>query len=377
MSKIKIGFLSEYSPDDRKASSGTNFKIAQSLKPYGNIEWIQVKKRRFGRYAQLISRCLFKTFGRNFDLQHTFWGSKLIYKQLDIDLLEKYDIICAFFCMQNIYDISLHTPIIYFTDATFKAIVDYYPWYTNLPHFNIEQGTFMEIKACQNSKAIVFASDWAANSAKYDLNIDPLKVNVIEYGANIDDDDIQIPQQESDKSLKLLFIGVDWIRKGGNIAADTAIWLNNVGVKAILNIVGVHDIPPKYINEKNIKVWGFLNKNKIDDYKLLTKLIREADCLILPTSAECAGIVFAEASAHGIPVFTYNTGGVGNYVLDGVNGYKLPVGASGEEFGAKILNCQISGELLRMKDRSIELYQQKLNWRVWGEKVGALIKKLI
>lgn len=43
--------------------------------------------------------------------------------------------------------------------------------------------------------------------------------------------------------------------------------------------------------------------------------------LLLPTIAECAGIVFAEASGYGIPSITYDTGGVGTYVIDGINGF--------------------------------------------------------
>ena len=50
-----------------------------------------------------------------------------------------------------------------------------------------------------------------------------------------------------------------------------------------------------------------------------------SDILLLPTQAECAGIVFVEASAYSMPIFTHDTGGISNYVINGINGYRLPL----------------------------------------------------
>ena len=42
--RIKIGFLSEFNPEDKKAASGTNFKMFEQLKKMGEIQWIPIKK---------------------------------------------------------------------------------------------------------------------------------------------------------------------------------------------------------------------------------------------------------------------------------------------------------------------------------------------
>ncbi|WP_270350498.1 glycosyltransferase [Ligilactobacillus salivarius] len=58
--------------------------------------------------------------------------------------------------------------------------------------------------------------------------------------------------------------------------------------------------------------------------------------MLLPTRAECAGIVFNEASAFGVPSLSVDTGGVADYVKNNINGYRMPLSANGEDFALKI-----------------------------------------
>lgn len=377
MDKIKIGFLSNFSPEDRKAASGTNYKIGQSLKELGEVEWIPIRSRRISPYLRKISKLAFRLIGKNIDLIHTKLGARLCYEPINPQLLEGYDIICAFFCMQNIYNLKSNTPIVYFSDATFPAMIDYYPSFTNLMSFNKRQGCEMERQACCNSEAIVLSSNWAKQSAVKDLRIKPEKINIIEYGANIDDKDIIRGEKPSFNSLNILFLGVNWDRKGGDLAAETTIWLNDNGIPATLNIVGVNSIPKKYQNVSYIKLHGFLNKNIKSDYNRLINLIRESHCLLLPTKNECSAIAFSEASAYGLPIFTHDTGGVGNYVINGVNGYRLPIGSSAQDFGKIIKDCYESGTLKTMSESAIELHTTKLNWKTWKEKVENVIRNIV
>ena len=99
--------------------------------------------------------------------------------------------------------------------------------------------------------------------------------------------------------------------------------------------------------------------------------------MLLPTLAECSAIAFCESSANGVPVFSHLTGGVGNYVYDGRNGYLLPFGSRGADFGAKIKTCLESGELEQMSMMAREVYREKLNWNVWAQKVEAIIRNML
>jgi glycosyltransferase involved in cell wall biosynthesis len=89
--------------------------------------------------------------------------------------------------------------------------------------------------------------------------------------------------------------------------------------------------------------------------------------LLLPTRAECAGVVFSEASAYGTPSITTDTGGVTTYIRNGMNGYALPYNAKGPEYAhqlKKILDSPINYEVLRKRSRAY--YEMNLSWDLWG-----------
>ena len=92
-------------------------------------------------------------------------------------------------------------------------------------------------------------------------------------------------------------------------------------------------IDPLLVNIKNkafIKFIGYLDKNNPEEYKKYIYLYQECNAFILPTRAECAGLVFAEANAFGMPIFATKTA---TYVRNGENGYTLLVSAQGIDFG--------------------------------------------
>lgn len=170
---------------------------------------------------------------------------------------------------------------------------------------------------------------------------------------------------------------MDWIRKGGDIAVDACRYLNQIGIRTTLHIVGIQNLDDSIATLPFVRNYGFLNKNNPDSYKTLVSIIQKSHCLLLPTHAECAGIVFCECSANGLPIFTYDTGGISNYVLNGVNGYRLPVKATGVDFGQKICDCLESGELSEMSTQAVRLYKEKLNWTKWGTKMEQIISTLL
>ena len=71
----------------------------------------------------------------------------------------------------------------------------------------------------------------------------------------------------------------------------------------------------------------------------MVSIIQQSHCLLISTKAECSAIAFSESSVNGLPIFTYNTGGVSNFVENGKNGYMLPLGSSGQKFGKKLANA--------------------------------------
>ena len=374
--KIKIGFIGWYSPEDKKALSGTPHKISELLKAIGgDIRWIKVSESFKYRLYQKIVRQINKVFKSSIDCSHSVIGAQLQSLSIDKNEVNKCDILFAPFCSEALYSLKTDKPIVYLSDATFGIMVDYY--FKGLSKFAIKQGNKVEQKAMDRASEIIVSSQWAANSAINDYHQSPSKVHVVEFGANIDDKDIIERKFSYDGHLHLLFLGVDWIRKGGQIAVDACKWLNDQGVSTTLHIVGIKDLDESIKKLPNVDYIGFLNKNIPDQYDKLVEVIRKCHCLLLPTLAECSAIAFCESSANGLPVFSHITGGVGNYVYNGRNGYLLPLGSTGADFGAKIKACLESGELERMSVTAKDVYKEKLNWNVWAEKVEVIINNIL
>ena len=106
---------------------------------------------------------------------------------------------------------------------------------------------------------------------------------MLPFGANLD----AIPGAPSEKHfpkfpLQLFFAGVNWEDKGGPIAFETLLELNAKGIDAELVVCGC--IPP--VAHPKMKVEGFLNKNKREDFVKLMNHFYTSNFFILPTKYE-------------------------------------------------------------------------------------------
>ena len=223
----------------------------------------------------------------------------------------------------------------------------------------------------------MLASEWNKNSAAKDYGIDVKNISVVPCGANLD----KIPLaselvMEASGQCRLLFLGVEWDRKGGEIALETFRLLKQKGLNPQLHIIGC--VPPHDLtNEERITVIPYLDKNKKEDFQQLHKIFLQTDFLLLPTRAECAGVVFSEASAYGIPSISTDTGGVSTYLKNGINGYVLPVVAGADEYSEKIVSLLTDkkgfGDL---KHSSRKYYEENLNWDLWGRQFQQIAERL-
>lgn len=375
---MKIGFISTFPPADRRASSGTNFKVAQALSEIGEVCWIPAIPPRYYRYIELFVKALAKLVGRKVCFNYTCWGAKMIASSVDVERFSTCDILIAFWQGSSLaYLDTKGKPVIYLSDATFPAMIDYYPPFCHLFKWNIKQGIQIERQSLDKASAIVLSSDWSAASAINDLHQPKEKVHVIEFGANIDDKDIIQHSFQFQGHLDILFMGVEWGRKGGEVAVEAVRWLNENGIDSTLHIVGIRNLDKQIASLPYVDYAGFLNKNILGEYQKFVDIIQKCHLLLLPTKAECAGIAFCEASAYGLPVFTYETGGIPNYIQNGVNGYMLSIGSTGEDFGRKVKSSLHSGELERMSQTAVKIYRTKLNWGVWQHRMKKIILSMV
>lgn len=377
---MKIGFASRWDPLDKRSWSGTCYYSYQQLKRLGEVEVFQYKMPKLLQEWLTTQKSINRRwFKKNTAVEFLNAYSRYFSRQLSRDLKKRpVDILFVSASSQLIASVKTDIPIVYMTDATFQQLQGYYPNFSNLASYNVRQGIALDKKAFNNTAHCILASDWCKNSAVNDYGIDPSKISVAPCGANLDSIPAAvIPESATAVDCRLLFLGVEWERKGGDIALDCYRSLLQKGFHPSLHIIGC--VPPHDLSrEKNITIIPFLDKNKEQDFKQLNRILLETDFLLLPTRAECAGVVFSEASAYGIPSITTDTGGVSSYVKDGINGYALPLVSGGEAYAAKIASLLTDPAKNRLlKQSSRQLYEERLNWDAWGREFRQIAEKLV
>jgi glycosyltransferase involved in cell wall biosynthesis len=294
-----------------------------------------------------------------------------------------YDVVL---CPENIVPIAYlncKQPIVLWTDATLASLINFYRHMNNLCYENIQNLYKMEASALHRCKLLIYTSEWAAQTAIHTYGINPEKIKVVPFGANLEyqrtwNDIQEIVRARDKKVCQLLFIGVDWIRKGGDTALAVVERLNGIGLKAELIIVGC--IPPihKEALPEFAKVVGFVDKSLPEGTEKINQLFIESHFLILPTLADCTPQVFNEANSFAVPVLSTDVGGINTLIQDGLNGKTFHVNASVSEYGdyiVKLMTDYSSYENLAYS--SFEQYESRLNWQVSIGSVKKLVQELI
>lgn len=315
---------------------------------------------------------LILTMGRQktkFGLFNSFVNSLKVQRRLKHG---DYDAAFVFDCT-SIPFLHTKTPIIYFTDTTTHLMQHYY-WDYRWP-LNWE-ADLIQGKCLEKSDMVLASSTWAINDMVDHYGIEPRKCKLCKFGPNRKVvESLKSPKANS--AVNLVFVGVGWKRKGGDIAIETFRKLKEMdkGHQWHLDVVGSK--PDNEVQEEGIVFHGFLDRNKPEQEKICTKVFQEGDVFIFPTKAECSAIVLCEASAYGLPIVTYDTGGLGDYVINGVNGYRLPICTSSQGFAEKMLEIVTDSDLWQqLSNGGKKLYAESLNWDTAGKTMKEVIDSI-
>lgn len=382
---IRLLFLGTQDIDDKLSWSGTMYHMTQAIKKDENytISSLKVPEKSFLDKLRIkmlaIPRKIFspgKKYVSNVDVHQVRINGKRLTKLL-ADKVEKesVDIIFAPAMSTYLANLTTNIPIVYLSDATFALMNNYY-WF-GLSNKEVRDGNRVELAAQENSTALIFSSEWAANSAINDYKSSIDKVNIVPFGANLATSNlIKNKRINSTREVKILLVGKDYERKGIFIAEQIIQKLNiNSDIRYKLIVVGVDRE-----DTDNIHYAGVLDKGNETDYKKLMNYYHESVLFLLPTKAEAAGIVFAEASMFGLPTLTFDTGGIGEYIINGVNGHRISLDSQDivASFTDKIDEI-VHDEVLyeRLSVGAVEQYQTRLNWDHWMTEFNRIVNNVL
>lgn len=168
----------------------------------------------------------------------------------------------------------------------------------------------------ESSAALVTFSHWAKNSLVNDYGIAPDKVTVIPPGVDLSYWHPTVKPAAKDGVLRLLFVGGDFVRKGGEVLLKA--FESGLSDRCTLDIVTKDEISE--LAGSSVRVHKGLKPNSPQ----LRQLYAEADLFVFPTFGDCTPIVVMEAMASGLPVVATDVGALAEQVENGTNGFLVP-----------------------------------------------------
>jgi glycosyltransferase involved in cell wall biosynthesis len=380
---MKVAYVTEYDATDIRKWSGTGYYIAKSLETQGvSLERLGSLKEK---HALLFKG---KQFFYRYLIRKRYWRDRepVILEHYAQQVLSQLSRLNSNVVLSPgtvpIAHLECEQPIVVWTDATFAGLVNFYSKYSNLCQETIAKGNKMEKQALEKCKLAIYSSEWAAKTAIENYQLEPSKVKVVPFGANIEynqepDNIKSIVESRPQEQCNLLFLGVEWFRKGGDIALKVAKELNKQGLPTKLSIVGckpVIDEPlPNFVNSL-----GFISKTSKQGLQTINELLSKSHFLIVPSLADCTPIVFCEANSFGVPCLTTNVGGIPTIIKDDVNGKTFDKQASIENYCTYISNLFSDySQYKRLALSSFNEYQERLNWSVAGKTVKNLLTELV
>jgi glycosyltransferase involved in cell wall biosynthesis len=163
-------------------------------------------------------------------------------------------------------------------------------------------------------------SGFAKESLIRDYGIREDKITIVPPGIDLkvwsDHSDNSQGAETSANNLRVLFVGGNFARKGGDL-------LLSIARKEEFQQCDFHFVTKgfKGPSGRNIFVYDNLEANS----EALISLYRQADIFALPTRADFFPFAALEAMAMGLPVLITKVGGIEEIVTDGENGFTVPV----------------------------------------------------
>lgn len=378
---MKISYITTYDAEDIHNWSGLGFNIAQALKKHDNhIDYIGnliIQSNLILRLKSIVYNRFIKS---NFLIEREPSVAGQLAKQIKARVKNDTDVLFA----PGSIPISLvesNKPKVFYTDATFAGMLGFYDSYSSLCQETIRHGNYLEQAALDSASLAIYSSDWAAQTAVKNYKVNPEKIKVIPFGANLNHSKSyaevkSIISSRSSTECHLLFLGVDWKRKGGELALKIARNLNDTGIKTTLHVAGIKSFPYEPVPEHVIN-HGYISKSTQSGMEKIEHLLSVCHFLVLPTLADCTPVVYSEANSFGLPCISTNVGGIPTIIRNDVNGRTFSTNDSEQAYSKYI--SSLFCDKTRYDDlccSSYNEYQTRLNWDVTGASITKLLHEI-
>ncbi|GJM24583.1 MAG: hypothetical protein DHS20C16_09980 [Phycisphaerae bacterium] len=183
------------------------------------------------------------------------------------------------------------------------------------------------------------------------------------FNARRQDSDIETPA----RTKSILFVGLDWERKGGPQLVEAFARVRKTQPDAKLVVVGCEPD----VKVDGVEVLGVVPIERVGD------LMSEACCFCMPSLREPFGLVYLEAMNAGLPVVALNLGAPRDLVENGETGFLVEpndiAGLAGalEKIVANLEVCAMMGS--RARDNVSANY----TWELTQERMAAAMREVM
>lgn len=372
---MNVGYAYELPADDINTRSGHPYSILRQLEKRARVERLFPLNRAW-KYAFVPKYLHHKSAGRVYRPNREPLLLRSYASQIK-RRLRNGNADCIFAPSSIVIsDLDIDLPKIFCADATFANVVEFYEEYSRCAPEYMRLAHEQERRALANCTAAIYPSEWAARSAIEDYHADSRKVHVVPFGANVKAPPRDVVARSIEGSkfepFRILFIGRDWKRKGGDIVLRTCEMVQRDRIPLRLDLVGLDDVPeplPTYaVNH------GVLEKNNDEKNDRLQELLMQAHLLFVPSRAENYGMAFCEAAAYGVPSLSTDIGGIPTVVRTGETGFSLPADSPPEAYAQAIHECiSHPKRYAELAWSARRFYDSALNWDAFGEKLIAIL----
>ncbi len=300
-------------------------------------------------------------------IKEAFWRTPFIYhaiKRLLTKRLVGTDYLFTF-QMQSLFDGSQPgIPHFVYTDHTHLANLNY-------PDFDRrklypQKWIDLEKEIYENASLTFVRSSNIRQSLIEQYGYPKEKVLCVYAGSNIEVEIAYTAGKKYDEQ-KILFVGIDWKRKGGPDLVDAFRIVREKYPNATLTIVGANP----QINVPNSEIVGKVSPQKLKKY------YETATLFCMPTYVEPFGIAFLEAMQARLPIIGTKIGAVPDIVQHGWNGWLVEPGDV-QGIADAIMNLFNNPDLCRQfGERNFALTQERYSWKAVGKKFRTHILEIL
>ena len=354
---MRLGFACEWSRSPEKTWSGTPWGARTALGRRTQLVDLGVEytsARKLWRYAYARRRR-----GRWMSVyQWSRRSDRTIQRKLQNSLRQN-----PVDAVIEVADLApLDAPFYVYQDLSFDVLLQYYDSTTGIPGLEgmdlatIERRRERQREIYESAAGIFAMSDWFADALVKYSDMPREKVHVVYAGLNSVDLERAGPETELREPARLLFVGRDFFRKGGEQVVAALAWLRREHSPEMrLTVVGPESWPLSGEIPEGVDFLGGRSTAEV------ARLYREHDLFVMPSRFEAFGIVIREALANGLPVIGRSAFAMPEVITPGKNG-ALVEGDSPDELAAAIVSVLQSPGIRSYAARDAENMRERFSW---------------